>query len=544
MPQEVPNFRVFLSSPGDVLEERKLAMKIIEELPYRPVFRDRVSFRIVAWDRPGADTPMKATTTPQEAINQGLPMPSECDIVIGILWSRIGTKFIHSDGKEYASGTYWELLDAIESGVPQTIIYKRTSKPLIEETDSEFESKTEQYNQVEQFFKSEIFYDEAGRILRGINNYASSEEFGQKFETHLEALVVELLAKNQAKATDKIALEDDTAIFLDVGVLKDVNSSKNKVSDLTLTYRADTSGAEIRIYPELPYLNKLANGEPIAGLEFVNNPFYWGLPSLDLKLVNNSTRTIFLTKAIFSITESMLNPEPVLVIHDNFRNTFRFKLLNEGWGSIRQCVVRFNIVNLQTSADFAQALLYSKHIGDFEDEFNVDIADILETLGVDTSPPDRHALWFGQADESLEAIAAKPFGGDQQVCVYGEIQFIADTLVQPNQSYSIRFSTQVAIVHPGVGMSLGPTFAYNVKFDVARTNYEVIVPISQYIKPNDVDRFTISIGVEKSSRHIFDVKFEYGQKQRLVSPPITLDVFIPKSSSLRLEDATLQGGDR
>ena len=85
------HFRIFLSSPGDVAEERRLSIDVLDNLQYDPSFRGRISIEVVAWDKKGAGAPLLANMTPQEAINQGLPMPSDCDIVIVIFWSRIGT---------------------------------------------------------------------------------------------------------------------------------------------------------------------------------------------------------------------------------------------------------------------------------------------------------------------------------------------------------------------------------------------------------------------------------------------------------------------
>src|SRR3954464_12327403 len=84
--------RIFLSSPGDVAEERNLARRLIkDELPVDPFLRDRVSFDVVSWDDPAAPNPMPATLSPQEAVNRFGPKPSKCDFVIVILWSRLGT---------------------------------------------------------------------------------------------------------------------------------------------------------------------------------------------------------------------------------------------------------------------------------------------------------------------------------------------------------------------------------------------------------------------------------------------------------------------
>jgi hypothetical protein len=42
--------RVFLSSPGDVADERGIARKVIEEAAGQAPFRDQLMVRTVAWD--------------------------------------------------------------------------------------------------------------------------------------------------------------------------------------------------------------------------------------------------------------------------------------------------------------------------------------------------------------------------------------------------------------------------------------------------------------------------------------------------------------
>jgi hypothetical protein len=65
--------RIFLASPGDVANERGLALRVIERLRYDPIFQNEVVVSPVAWDKEGVRTPMLATMTPQEAIAKGLP---------------------------------------------------------------------------------------------------------------------------------------------------------------------------------------------------------------------------------------------------------------------------------------------------------------------------------------------------------------------------------------------------------------------------------------------------------------------------------------
>src|SRR5205085_2529430 len=107
-----PLIRLFLSSPGDVIEERTIVRRTIEEIAFE--LRERLTLEVVAWDQVRS-TPVLATLTPQEAINESLPRPAECDIVVVIFWSRMGTplppEYVKPDGSRYASGTEWEYED-------------------------------------------------------------------------------------------------------------------------------------------------------------------------------------------------------------------------------------------------------------------------------------------------------------------------------------------------------------------------------------------------------------------------------------------------
>jgi hypothetical protein len=81
-------------------------------------FRGRLFIEDVSWDNPIAPVPLVAWLAPQEAINQGRPKPADCDVVLVILWARMGTPlrlpdYVKPDGTRFESGTEWEYLDAI-----------------------------------------------------------------------------------------------------------------------------------------------------------------------------------------------------------------------------------------------------------------------------------------------------------------------------------------------------------------------------------------------------------------------------------------------
>jgi hypothetical protein len=72
--------RIFLSSPGDVVDERNLARGLLKnELPFDPLLRRHIEFDVVSWDDPASPTPMPATLTPRSCTSslRLIPPPSK-----------------------------------------------------------------------------------------------------------------------------------------------------------------------------------------------------------------------------------------------------------------------------------------------------------------------------------------------------------------------------------------------------------------------------------------------------------------------------------
>ena len=196
MVQNVAQFRIFLSSPGDVREERDIARHLIDDvLPKGPFIRGRAAFDPISWDDPDASPGMPAHLTPQEAISRGLPKPSECDVVIVILWSRMGTalpkEFTKKDGSFFQSGTEWEFEDALAaaeaSGAPTILLYRRTEEPKFGARDPKIHEKLEQLAKVDSFFESLNRHE--GPINRSVTSYTTVGEFRTRLHQNLESIV-------------------------------------------------------------------------------------------------------------------------------------------------------------------------------------------------------------------------------------------------------------------------------------------------------------------------------------------------------------------
>jgi TIR domain/Sulfatase-modifying factor enzyme 1 len=150
------HLRIFLSSPGDVAEERQLARDAIAELQREPQF-EAAKLEAVSWDDPHGRTPLVTQLDPQTAVERGLPKPSECAVVVGIFWARMGSplpieKYKKADGSAYLSGTEYELEDAFVAKLgPDVLLYRRSDEPHWGARDPDRKDKEEQFARIEDY---------------------------------------------------------------------------------------------------------------------------------------------------------------------------------------------------------------------------------------------------------------------------------------------------------------------------------------------------------------------------------------------------------
>ncbi len=203
-------YRVFLSSPGDVAAERAIARHVIQRLNYDPAIAEYAQLKLIAWDSEDSRTPLLATKTPQQAINEGLLLPSQCDIVIVIFWSRMGTPLdvathgTRLDGKPYESGTEWEYLDAstqsLKEGFPYVIVYRRNEPVSLNPDDPQYDEKYNQYRAVQRFF--ERSFTSKGVATGGYNWHSSPTHFEELLSLDIKSVVKRLLLTNVGEANE------------------------------------------------------------------------------------------------------------------------------------------------------------------------------------------------------------------------------------------------------------------------------------------------------------------------------------------------------
>ena len=174
--------RVFLSSPGDVAAERALAEIVLRRLARE--FFDFATLEVILWEH----EPLFAHTGFQQQIQRA----SECDLVVSILWSRLGTRlpldFAPTPGQPPPTGTEFELNDALQgfqnSGRPKLLIYRKVPAPQIVLGSRDFPDRVRQYQMLAEFC-AKAFKDEQGAFIKAYHSFADAHDFERRLAEHV-----------------------------------------------------------------------------------------------------------------------------------------------------------------------------------------------------------------------------------------------------------------------------------------------------------------------------------------------------------------------
>jgi WD40 repeat protein len=188
MPQRL---RIFVSSPTDVPDERLRADLIVDKLSqdYSRFFTID-SYR---WEHEA----MLASKHFQDAIEP----PSAFDIVVLILWSRLGTplpektgerEYRGIDGRAPVTGTEWEYEEALKAardkGAPDLLAFRNVSPAPIDPSDPEARARSNMQLDALDAFWTRHFADRSV-FLAAYDKYRTLEEFAQRLEISLRKLI-------------------------------------------------------------------------------------------------------------------------------------------------------------------------------------------------------------------------------------------------------------------------------------------------------------------------------------------------------------------
>jgi WD40 repeat protein len=188
MPQRL---RVFVSSPGDVPDERLRAALIVDKLSqdYGRFF----TIETYRWEHEA----LLASKHFQDAIDP----PSAFDIVVLILWSRLGTplpektaerEYRGIDGRVPVTGTEWEYEEALKAArerhAPDLLAFRNTSPAPIDSRDPDAQDRSIAQLRALNAFWTRHFADR-GVFLAAYDEYRALDEFALRLEESLRKLI-------------------------------------------------------------------------------------------------------------------------------------------------------------------------------------------------------------------------------------------------------------------------------------------------------------------------------------------------------------------
>jgi WD40 repeat protein len=183
--------RIFISSPGDVLPERRRAKLVIEALAKSYV--RHFTIEPILWEV----EPMLASGHFQDQI---IP-PSETDILVLIVWSRLGTALPEkTETREYrgiddrvpVTGTEWEFEDALAAqkarGAPDLLAYRKQTDPTVSLRDKAAKlAAEEQWDKLDGFWNR--WFVNRGEFRAAFSEFSDLDGFEAKLESDLRRLV-------------------------------------------------------------------------------------------------------------------------------------------------------------------------------------------------------------------------------------------------------------------------------------------------------------------------------------------------------------------
>ena len=174
-------FRIFVSSPGDVAEERRRVDLVVERL--NTEFRGRARLETVRWET--------SYYSAHDTFQKQIPEAANCDLVLALFRARLGTPLPASfptlpSGEPYPSGTAYEVLSAIEvrragQRLPDVYVFRYPHAPSVALDAPDRAEVEAQWDRLRGFF-DRWFRTAGGEFLAAFQDYASTDDFARRVE--------------------------------------------------------------------------------------------------------------------------------------------------------------------------------------------------------------------------------------------------------------------------------------------------------------------------------------------------------------------------
>ena len=405
-----------------------------------------------------------------------------------------------------------------------------------------------------------------GIVVRGISdcldekNPVDDDVWQPRAARHAAAFAFQVLAKFPL-------VDRPTGLSMDVSVLNPEVASWS-LDKTVLRYTVHDSGGELHIDPAMGYLNDFNTGGVITPLNYMTRtwcPFLWDFPALDLRFLNNTRETIYITEVVIEIECSRAASAPFFTIK---RDQFGTKagdllLVNEGWSDVVDLVVNFNLSPGVINDPIVPTPPYrhTVRLDRLPTSAEIEVTDAFQADGADIDGLIH--IYEGDWDESSHFVMKTPQGSEETLTseelsrrvngyfgpfhggagtLSGKIVFSADG--DPTTRRRVGFNAVVYLENKyRRGLHKPVSMGYETSFEIHGDNYQRRLPVSHEIGAGETDRFTVRIAVPQSSSHRFSLTARDVSGLILKSSPIELTAFVPRSRTRAVSDAMSKGVD-
>jgi hypothetical protein len=185
-------FRIFVSSPGDLGDERLTCARVIDQI--KDEFAHVARIESILWEQ----EPLTADASFQDQI----PLPSETDLVVIMIWSRLGyrlhSRYKEAEDSEAPTGTIFEFRNALRGRRtradhrPDILVYRKTAEPPKPSVKNEaaFLRTMDEWKKVESFFDSQYFREQGeGSFTGAYHTFQRTSDFEENIYAHLRKLI-------------------------------------------------------------------------------------------------------------------------------------------------------------------------------------------------------------------------------------------------------------------------------------------------------------------------------------------------------------------
>jgi hypothetical protein len=254
--------------------------------------------------------------------------------------------------------------------------------------------------------------------------------------------------------------------------------------DAPLAYEAERVGAKLVATPALAYLELLERGGPLPPVSAYS---WWDAaatyPALDVKVVNQTDRTVYVTSVDVVVTKSAADPRPVPVLHPGGDSLPRqFMLANEG-AAMSGVTLRFDVERSGGEPRWREAYPHVVRIGKSRSLRAVSVEAALRDEGVDVAAIEaleaaalergRGLMRLTAGERAALRRAAAPFDPSAPARLYGTLTYAFTSADGARKTRTVKFLSNVSLVQRryGQGSAFRPTGHYNVRLRTAGKDY-------------------------------------------------------------------------